>query len=327
MPVQITIIGLGQIGASMGLALAKHKNIVSVVGHDKEFAVERAALKKGAVEAAEHNLPKAVKDARIVVLALPVNQICETLEFIAPDLMDGTVVVDTAPIKSEVAKWAKDILPKECYYLGLVPSIGPEFLTDTKTGQDSAKADLFSKGIFLVSAPPGTPSEALQLVSDIVKLLGATTLLTDITESDGLMTSAYLLPKLVSASLLNATVDQPGWKDVRKLAGRAYLAATSGLTPADDPDSLQMLSIQNRQNTVRSLDKMISSLSLLRDDIENEKDNDLRDQLQAAQAGRETWAHERGIANWDEVQHEPNDYPSLNESFLGGLIGRRSKKK
>ena len=47
MPVQITIIGLGQIGASMGLALASHKDKILRIGHDKKAEVEREALKKG----------------------------------------------------------------------------------------------------------------------------------------------------------------------------------------------------------------------------------------------------------------------------------------
>ena len=47
MPVQITIIGLGQIGASLGLALAAHKDKVATVGHDKEFSIERLAQKMG----------------------------------------------------------------------------------------------------------------------------------------------------------------------------------------------------------------------------------------------------------------------------------------
>lgn len=327
MPLQITIIGLGQIGASIGLALSQHKNIVSVVGHDIELAVERAAQKKGAVEKAEHNLPKAVKDARIVLLALPVHQIRETLEFIAPDLMEGTVVVDTAPIKSEVAKWAKEILPDGCYYVGIVPTIGPEFLSDIGTGLDSAKADLFSKSIILVSAPPGAPGEAVQLVSDLVKMLDATAMLTDIVESDGLMTSAQLLPQLVSAALLNASVEQPGWKDVRKLAGRTYIAATSGVVSQDDPESLQMLSLHNRENTVRSLDVMIAALRALRDDIEDGNDEVVKERLQTALADRKNWMNERFMANWIEMQREPPDYPSISERLLGGFIGRRPKKK
>ncbi len=327
MPVQITIIGLGKIGASIGLALSQHKSTLSIVGHDIELAIERAAQKKGAVEKTEHNLPTAVKDARLVILALPVHQIRQTLEFIAPDLMEGTVVVDTAPIKSEVAKWAKEILPEGCYYVGLVPSIGPEFLADLGSGLDSAKADLFSKSIFLVSAPPGAPGEAVQLVSDLVKLMDATAMLIDIVESDGLMTSAHLLPQLVSSALLNATIEQPGWKDVRKLAGQAYIAATSGLMPHKDAQSLQMMSAHNRENTIRSLDGMISALRALRDDIENEKNDIVKERLQAALNDRENWMNERTLANWVEMQREPPDYPSISDRLLGGFIGRRPKKK
>ncbi len=327
MPVQITIIGLGQVGASIGMALAQHKNTVFTVGHDIELAVERAAQKKGAVEKTEHNLPKAVKDARIVLLALPVHQVRETLEFIAPDLMDGTVVVDTSPVKSEVAKWAQELLPEGSYYVGLVPTVGPEFFRDTGTGLDSAKADLFSKSIFLVDAPPGAPGEAVELVSDLVKLIGATSMLTDIIESDGLMASAHLLPQLVSVALLNATVDQPGWKDGRKLAGRAYIAATSALMAPDDPESLRMLALHNRDNVSRSLNTMIAALQALRDDIENGNDEGVKNRLQAAQAGRENWLNERTSANWIEMQREPANYPSTSERLFGGLTGRRTKNK
>ena len=327
MAIQVTIIGLGQIGASMGLALAQHKNTVSVVGHDIELAVERAAEKKGAINKGEHNLPRAVKDARIVVLALPVNQIRETLEFIAPDLMEGTVVADTSPIKAEVAKWAKEILPEGCYYVGLVPTLAAASLSDTGTGLDSAKADLFSKSVFLVSAPPGAPGEAVQLMSDFVKLLDATAMLTDILESDGLMTSAHLLPQLVSAALLNATVEQPGWLDKRKLAGRSYLSATSGLLPQDDPESLQMMALHNRENTVRSLDTMIAALRALRDDIDEGRETVVTTRFEAAVNGRKNWVNERMLANWVELQKEPADYPSLSDRLLGGLIGRRTKKK
>lgn len=326
MPVQVTIIGLGQIGASMGLALATHKDTVTTVGHDIEIGIERAAQKKGAVEKTEHNLPKAVRDARIVLLALPVHQVRETLEFIAPDIADGTVVMDTAPVKSEVAKWAQKILPEGSYYVGLVPTISAEFLNDTNTGLDSAKADLFSKSIFLVDAPTGVPGEAVQLASDFVKLLGATAMLTDIVESDGLVASTHLLPQLVSAALLNATVDQPGWKDGRKLAGRAFIAATSALTIHKDSEALQMLSSHNRENVTRSLNSMISALQALRDDIETGNDRSVKERLRSAQEGRTNWLNERESANWVELQHEPTDYPSVNERLFGSLMGRRTKK-
>ena len=152
-------------------------------------------------------------------------------------------------------------------------------------------------------------------------------MLTDIIESDGLMASAHLLPQLVSAALLNATVDQPGWKDGRKLAGRAYIAATSALMAQNDSESLRMLALHNRENVARSLNTMIAALQTLRDDIEKGNDEGVKNRLQAAQAGRENWLNERSSANWVEMQREPANYPSTTERLFGGIIGRRTKNK
>lgn len=326
MPVQVTIIGLGQIGASFGLALAEKKDTIFRVGHDKDFKTEQQAYKMGALDKTEHNLPRAVQEARVVVLCLPVSEIRETLEFIAPDLMDGTVVLDTSPVKAEVAKWTKDHLPVGSYYVGLVPAIGAEFLRAEGSGLASASAGLFSQSIFLVSAPPGTPGEAVDLASSFVSMLGARPMLTDSLESDGLVTSALLLPQLASAALLNATVDQPGWKDARKIAGRAFTAATSGLD-FDDLKSLQMLSLHDRPNVLRALDMLIASLNGLRQDVENGNEAGLEDRLEAARQGREKWLNERVLADWAEMQHTPAEYPNLNERLFGSLTARSTKNQ
>src|SRR5688500_387706 len=160
MAIQVTIIGLGQIGGSIGMSLSKHTDKLYRVGHDKEYGVEREAQKKGAVDKAEHNLPTAVRDARLVILALPITEIRETLGFIAQDLQDGTVILDTSPVKAEVAKWAKELLPEGCYYVGIVPALAAEFLGDKTSGLGAARADLLTNSSFLLSAHARSPPEA-----------------------------------------------------------------------------------------------------------------------------------------------------------------------
>lgn len=325
MTVQVTIIGLGQIGGSLGLALAAHKDQVTTVGHDKDFGVERLAQKNGVVEKTNHNLPASVEDANVVVLAIPMHQIRDTLTYIAQDLKKGTVVVDTAPVKAEVAKWAQEILPEGVHYVGLVPAIGPDFLHETGTGLDSARADLFSRSIFLLSAPHGTPSDALQLISGLVGLTGGNVMITDFVESDGLMSSAQLLPQLVSATLLNATISQPGWQEVRKVASRAYYAATSAFTGQDDLTDLHMQVMQNRENVLQKLDAMITTLVELRYEIEDADEKALRDRLQKAQNGRQGWLKERSAASWMEIKREPVEKISMSERLMGTFFSRPKK--
>jgi prephenate dehydrogenase len=328
MPVQITIIGLGQIGASMGLALAAYKDSILRVGHDKKREVERDALQKGVADKMEHNLPSAVRDAKLVVLCIPVSQVRETLEFIAPDLKEGTVVLDTSPIKAGVQKWAKEILPDGRHYVGLAPALNPEFLHDFDMGLTAAKPDLFSKGIFLVDAPANAPEEAVVLAMDFVRLLGAEPVLADLIESDGLMSTVHLLPQLVAASLLNATVDQPGWLDARKVAGRAYAVATSGLTHQDEIDSLRISVLQNRAAVVHALDVTIAALRGLRDDIEKENDEGIAFRLDSALQGRQRWMGERFAADWSNLQKtDMSEIPSMSERLFGGLFTKKSRGK
>lgn len=326
MPVKITIIGLGQIGASMGLALAVHKDKVVTTGHDKEYSVEGRAKKLGAVDQTSHNLPNAVENADLVVLALPLTEIRDTFHYIAQDLRKDAVVVDTSPVKAQVAKWAQELLPESAHYVGIVPAIGAKYLAMTETGLDSARVDLFSKGIFLLSAPPGTPGEAVKLVSDFVELLGSIAILTDFVESDGLMASTHLLPQLLSAALLNATIGQPGWNDLRKTAGRNYFTATSTLTDSDGAEALGMASVHDRENVVRALNAVITSLIDLRDDLEGNEDA-FRKRLDSARNGRVNWILERGKADWTKMPDDNFEKPSLMETLLGSKLGKMGRAK
>jgi prephenate dehydrogenase len=157
-----------------------------------------------------------------------------------------------------------------------------------------------------------------------VKLLGANIMIADIVESDGLMTSVYLLPQLVSAALLNANINQPGWKEARKVAERAFHSATF---MQDDPETLRMLSLQNRENVMRVLNTMISSLVDLRNNIEDGNDQAVKAQLQAAHKGREEWLDDRFSATWADKKAPPVDQISLKERLLGSLLGKSPKDK
>jgi prephenate dehydrogenase len=105
MTVKISIIGLGRIGASLGLALAAHKDQVTTLGHDRSPEIARRAHKLGAVESISYNLPASVDKADVVILALPFDEIHETLRLIARDLREDAVLMDTAPVKTAIAGW------------------------------------------------------------------------------------------------------------------------------------------------------------------------------------------------------------------------------
>jgi prephenate dehydrogenase len=161
MTVKIAIIGLGQIGASIGLALANHKDQVTTLGYDNSPEVSRKARKMGAVENMGHSLSSTIRAADLVVLALPLDQVHETLGSIAGDVPEQGLVIDTAPAKMAVAAWVKEFLPPGRHYVGLTPALNPLVLDETGSGIDAARADLFHNGLVAVTAPMVLPARPI----------------------------------------------------------------------------------------------------------------------------------------------------------------------
>jgi prephenate dehydrogenase len=305
MTIQITIIGLGQIGASFGLALQSQQELLKRVGHDKDLGIARQAEKMKAVDRVETNLHRSAQDADLVLLCLPVGQLQETMQMIAEDLKEGAVVMDTGPAKEMASAWAAEYFPAGRYYIGLTPVINPSFLHATETGIEAARPDLFRGGMMAIVAPHQTESAAIKLASDLTRLVGASPLFADPVEIDGLMSAMHILPQLMAAALLNATVDQPGWREARKVAGRAYAEASAPVAHlANEPESLGASSILNRENLLRLLDSAIASLEDMRGDIDAKDQAALSERLKRAREGREIWWIQRQTGSWGDGAEE-----------------------
>jgi prephenate dehydrogenase len=228
-------------------------------------------------------------------------------------------------------EWTKAYLQTSHFYIGLVPAVTMEALTGVETGIKAARPDLFKNTVMIVDAPPGTPAEVEQLTINLVRMLGAKPMLTDLTESDGLMTTAHILPQLTAAALLEATIDQPGWTETRKLAGRPFAGVTGGLAYYDDPASLKEAALANRSIIIHALEVVINSLKGFRDDIEKSDEQAIADRLNQAFEARERWLNERGAAEWLKEGGDTLELPELGEQILQTLFGNRiidrNKKK
>lgn len=331
MSVQITIVGLGQIGSSIGLALKARNLDVRLMGHDKDPETAKEAQKLGAVDDIKYNLPASVREAKIIILALPFSGIRETLEIMGPDLQEGTLILDTAPSKATIAAWAQELLLPGRFYIGLTPAINPEYLHGTEFGVKAARADLFDKGLMVVNAPMGTPENVFNLAMELVTLFGAVPLLMDTAEADGVFAAIHMLPQLASSALLDATVNKPGWLEARKLAGRPYASVTSGSAFHDDVVSLRDSVLENRENVVRLLNAYISALLQLRNAIEDNDRMALSEQLESAVTGRMRWFEERLAADWLQGEGQQMDIPTfserVNQTLFGSMLSERKPRK
>ena len=317
---QITIIGLGQIGASIGLALEDYKKDIYRVGHDKNMTAAKDAQKLGAVDNVVRNLPSSTQDADIIILSLPFSEIYDTLKYIAQDVKKDALIIDTGVGKAAVQNWIKELLPAGQAYIGLAPVINPLYLHEEEFGVNAARKHLFANTATMIATPIDASAEAVDAAVTLVRLMGSQPLFSDILEVDGVMASAHLLPQLTAAALLNTTVGSPGWAETRKIAGRAFAETTRSILHQEGAASLTEAVFANRENIGYKLNEMITSLQQIKALLDADDKATLREMLSETEEGRVHWMNERVSADWlmsGDGQSEKVEGNSMMAQFFG----------
>jgi len=332
MSVQLTIIGLGQIGASFGLALEEYKGQILRMGHDPEPTIAVKAQQKKAIDRISYNLPASVENADMILIDLPMNQMHDTLKIISPCLKDKSVVMDTNPIKRGIVEWMKELLPLGRYYVGLVPAINPHYLELMDTSIDSARRDLFVKGSMGIAAPAGTDGTAIKLAIDLVTLLGANVVITDFGELDGIMSRLQIMPQLNTAVLSDVMMDSPGWKEGQKMAGPIFAQSTSLIGYEGEASSLLENIFMNRENVFILIDEMIAKLEEVKARITGEEKEAILEWLEKIRSERSLWWQERSKGNWRAGELEKIGVPPVSVGRrlfgnLGKLFGMQKASK
>ncbi len=320
----VAIIGLNRIGTSMGLALRKHEDILTCVGYDHEPGVARQSAKLGAVSQSYLALHRCVKAAQVIILACPLDEVREYLTIIGEHAPAAAVVIDTSPVKAPVAEWARERLSDVQYFIGWTLALNPNALHDPGLGVDDARADLFENSMIGISDPPGTPESVLNLSSDLASLLGAKPIFLDAIEADGLIAMGHELPRLAAVALLLATVNAPGWREGRKLAGPAYAKATLPVLSVSEREALGQSMILHQENLVRLIDDLLQSLGEIRSKISEGDNEGLQTRIEAAIHQRQLWLEQRRKMVWTgdgRLDNPSVDRPSM---FGGWLPSKKS---
>lgn len=325
MTLQITIIGLGQIGTSLGLALAGYQKDLYRVGHDKNLANAKKAQTLGAVDKVHRNLPNSVKDADMIILSLPFSEIHDTLKYISDVVKEDAIILDTGPSKAAVHAWVDELLPTGRTYVGLGPVINAEYLYEKELGINTARKDLFEHTPMLLAVPAASDGDAVDSALTLIGMLGSQAIFTDLAEADAIMSSAHLLPQLTAAALLNTAVDSSGWQETRKFAGRAFAEATRPSLHQEGAASLAQAAFANREGLTLKLDALIASLEEIKSLLSEDDGAALEERLFDAQEGRLTWDQERYDARWLQGD-EDRKYLEM-PSMLANLFGYRERKR
>jgi prephenate dehydrogenase len=319
---RIAIIGLGRIGGSIGLALKHAKLDLVVVGHDKDPGAAGRAQKRGAVDKTDWNLIGACEGAGLIILALPLDGIKDTLAVLRQYVPPGVVVTDTATTKTPVLEWAKD-LPTGVHFVGGHPVLKWDRPAGAH-GIDNAEATLFQGATYCLTPAVTADAQAIDTVSNLVKILGGKPYFLEPLEHDGLAAGVQHLPALLAAALASATTSSQGWRELGRLASADFRAATD-LMPQDAISANEQF-MAHRTDLMRWVDTLIAELAALRDVLERADKGALQARIKAAIEKRDQW-----LSGKLEDAGASTPYESMASTtahlLLGGLADRGTPKR
>lgn len=210
------IIGVGLIGGSMGLDLRAAGVATSIVGVDANDDNARRAQEIGLVDEILP-LENAVKDAELIVTAIPVNAIRSVLLKVLASVGDQAVIIDTGSTKSQICKAVHDNARRH-QFIAAHPLAGTE-----NSGPDAALRGLFREKTNIICEREKSSPEALRVADQVFSALGMRTIFMDPVEHD--KHAAYVSHlSHVSAFLLGQTVldMEQDEKNIFNLAGSGF---------------------------------------------------------------------------------------------------------
>jgi prephenate dehydrogenase len=325
--IRITIIGMGMIGTSLGMALrsADEKESplrqIQVTGYDRSNRATSDARGRLAIDREVRSLGEALREAQLVVVAVPVQAVREVFTAIAPVLPSGCVVTDVASVKSQVMDWARELLPTTVEFVGGHPMAGKE-----RSGASAAEPDLFKSAVYCLTPSPRARQGAIDLVDAMVRQVGAKPYFIDPDEHDAYVAGVSHLPFLLSTALVELTTASPGWKEMAPLAATGFRDVSR--LASGDPEMHRDICITNRAALTRWLDDAARLLLELREQVEAGDGDKLLALFERAREARERWLAGRpnlrpGEAEFENIVGSPLDRPTLFGWFGRGSRARK----
>jgi prephenate dehydrogenase len=216
---QVTIIGVGLIGGSLGLALKKAGAARRVVGVGHRQESLDAALACGAADETSVDPAAGAGGSDLVILATPIGLFRRMLLDIAPALAPQAIVIDVGSTKAGVVAMLEELVPAACAFVGCHPITGSE-----QRGVAAARADLFRGAVCIITPTAKTPQDAVARVQQTWEALGMVTHRMTPEHHDCLLAEVSHLPHVVASALVRAISGEaeplvgPGWADTTRVA-------------------------------------------------------------------------------------------------------------
>jgi prephenate dehydrogenase len=271
----LTIVGVGLIGGSIGLAVKRHGLAERVVGVGRRPEPLRFGQEHGILDAFSLDVAAGVHDAEMVVFCTPVQRIVDQARAAAPHCPAGCLLTDVGSTKAAIVEALECRLPAGVHFVGSHPLAGSE-----KQGCEHASAQLFDGRLTIVTQTPHTDRPALDKAAAFWQGLSSRVRIMGPQEHDRALATTSHLPHLVAAALASMlptglhALTASGFRDATRIA-------------AGDPTLWTGIFASNRSAVLDALQLLEDQLAKFRHALESSDEQRLSELLAQAKRVRD----------------------------------------
>jgi len=272
---RVTIVGVGLIGGSLGLALCARGLAGEVVGAGSRPENLRLAVEMGAIHRFAESPAAGVAGADLVVIATPVSAIIPVLKEILPSIKPGAVVTDVGSAKAAIVRRAEKLLPPGISFVGGHPMAGSE-----RAGVKGADPYLFENAFYLITPTAATAPQAVKTVKKLAGGVGAKVVEMEPERHDLVVAAVSHLPHLLAVTLVNTVAQLPESDLVLPLAAGGFRDTTRIVSGS--PVMWRDIFMANRDRVLEMVRRFRAELVSFETLIEQESGEAVRENLDQA---------------------------------------------
>ena len=280
---KITIVGVGLLGGSIGLAARQRKLAGEIAGFVRRSASLKDCERVGAVDYATTDLLAAVSNADLVILCTPLAQMRSLAEQILPALKRGAIVTDVGSVKAGVVRELESLVKKSgAHFVGSHPMAGAE-----KTGVAAARENLFENAVCVLTPTKKSNTAAVRKLERFWKSLGARVLKLDAAQHDLLVSRSSHLPHIVAATLANLVLNPANPKTQAGLCATGFRDTTR--IASGSPEIWRDIALANRKNLSHSVDAFVAELKKFQSTLKSSDAKAVEKIFATAKQRRDNW--------------------------------------
>lgn len=287
---KITLIGVGLLGGSLGLALKRRALIEQVEGYVRREASIAECLKAGVVDRASCDLEMAVQGADIIVFCTPIAQMKLLARAMAPFVKKGALVTDVGSVKANLVHELEPICREAgTHFIGSHPMAGSE-----KMGVAAARSDLYNNAVCAITPTEQSPGEVVEAIEELWRSVGCRILRLTPEAHDELVSRSSHLPHLLASELAMYVLDPNRPPEQAMLCAGGFKDTTR--VASGSPEMWRDIVVANRKFILNSLEEYQRGLAQLHQLVKTGTSEAIEAYFQQAKTRRDAWSNQGGSA-------------------------------